>query len=241
MQYRSHRGGVYYTPENTMAAFRKAMTEDFVSVETDPRLTKDGVIVLHHDDTINRTCRNADGSALDHPVMVDELTYDELMTYDAGLYLGEEFRGEKVPRLDELLTLAEGSDVIIALDKKMDTEHIEPLLDVVEKHSARVSFSCQDVERIEAVLARFPDAMIDYDGPALEEPLGEVLSRVPYDRLLVWMFLDKPNFAWLEDTRKTSAAKCAVVKKHARLGIANVNNPYDVREALEFGPDVLEV
>lgn len=52
---------------------------------------------------------------------------------------------------------------------------------------------------------------------------------------------DKNNFAWSEQTRKVSEEKCARVKRYARMGIANVNNPYDAREALAFEPDIVDV
>ena len=57
MIYRSHRGGVYWTPENTMPAFLDALEQQYEYIETDPCYTKDGKIVLFHDPTLNRTCR----------------------------------------------------------------------------------------------------------------------------------------------------------------------------------------
>ena len=95
---------------------------------------------------------------------------------------------------------------------------------------------------IEKVLSRMPDAHIDWDGLSDEETLKQVLAKVPYDRLIVWLYMDKPNFAWLrEPLRKTSDENCARVKRVARLGIANVNNAYDVKEALAFEPYIIEV
>ncbi len=241
MLFRSHRGGVYYTPENTMPAFQAALTQGYAYIETDPCFTKDGVIVLHHDGTINRTCRHADGSKLAESVRLCDLTYDELMRYDAGIALGEQFRGTRVPRLEELLALAEGTDCIIALDKKIPTDAMDPLFDVVERFNTKVCFSCKDAERILRIQQRFPDAMIDYDGNTTEEDLKAITSLVKPENLLVWLYMDKPNFAWLTDRYKASAKNCLRVKKYARLGIGNVCNPCDVKEALEFEPDVLEV
>ncbi len=65
MLYRSHRGCLYYAPENTLPAFKIALELGFDYIETDPQLTEDGVVVLMHDDSINRTCRNADGSPIE--------------------------------------------------------------------------------------------------------------------------------------------------------------------------------
>ena len=107
MLYRSHRGGVYYTPENTMHAFAYALRAGYDFIETDPQLTRDGVVVLMHDNTINRTCRNADGSQIEKSVVVSEITYDELMQYDAGialeLFLLQKFINRRPADLENLL------------------------------------------------------------------------------------------------------------------------------------------
>ena len=241
MEYRSHRGGTHYTPENTLPAFHYALNGGYTRIETDPQLTRDGVVVLMHDNTINRTCRNTDGSRIEGPVRVSELTYEELLQYDAGIAFGEEFRGTRIPRLDELLTLAEGRGITVALDKKIRDDQINALIDVVLAHSTPVSFSVSTVERIRAIQARIPDATFDYDVNTEEEALSEVTRLVKPENLIVWLYLDKPNFAWLAKKAKATPENIARVKKYARLGIANVNNAIDVKEALEMMPDVLEV
>lgn len=241
MKFCSHRGGMFYTPENTMPAFLDALEKGFEIIETDPCYTKDGMIVLMHDKTINRTCVNPDGSPIEKPMVVEECTYEELLNYDAGLRKGEKFKGTKIPLLAELLAAAEGRDVIISLDKRIGTDEIEPLFDVVARYNTKVCFSTKDMERIEKVLSRFPDAFINYDGPATEEMLKVVTARVKPERLFVWMYMDRPNFSFLEPTRKASAERCALVKRYARLGIGNIINPSDVYEAIKFEPDVVEI
>jgi len=241
MLYRSHRGGVYYTPENTMPAFYDALKKGFHYIETDPTFTKDGKIVLQHDKYINRTCRNADGSMIAENISVPDLTYRELMQYDAGIYLGEQFKGTKIPLLEELLAAAEGTDTVIALDKKIPNDQLEALFCIVEKYNTKVSYSVRDAERIQVIQARFPDARIDYDGNTTEEDLKLITSLVKPENLIVWMYLDTPAFAGLTDRYKASIENCERVKKYARLGLANVANPYDAFEALSYKPDVLEV
>ena len=241
MLYRSHRGGVYYTPENTMPAFQYALDAGYDYIETDPQLTKDGVVVLMHDGTINRTCRNADGSPIKETVTVSEATYEELMQYDAGIARGEEFRGTRIPTLDELLSAAEGKNVIIALDKKIKTDDIDALIDVVLRHNVKVCFSTSSVERIKKVQSRIPDAFFDYDVKLSDEALAEVTGIVKRENLIVWLYLDKPNFAVLPAEAKVSPENYERVKKLARVGIANVNNQIDMLEALAYEPDVLEI
>jgi len=241
MLYRSHRGGVYYTPENTMPAFEYALKAGYDFIETDPQLTRDGVVVLMHDDTINRTCRNADGSPIAEPIKVSDVTYAELMQYDAGIAMGDAFRGTRIPRLDELLSLVQGHGVALALDKKIPTDKIDPLLDVVAKFDVKVCFSTSDTRRIQKIQQRFPDACFDYDVNLEDEALEEVCRLVKRENLLIWMYMDKPNFSWLVQKAKVSAENYARVKQYGRVGIANINNPIDMLEAEAFCPDVLEV
>ena len=241
MIFRSHRGGVFYTPENTMPAFRAALDNKFEQIETDPQLTKDGVIVLMHDITINRTCRHEDGSEIRQPLRVCDMTYDDLMEYDAGIHKGIAFKGTRVPKLEELLYLLEGTDVLLDLDKRIPTEAIDPLLELVKKHNVKTEFSCADSARIQKILSVLPDAYINYDGRNTDEDLAKIASLVPRERLSVWVYLDRPNFAWLTDREKASQTLCERVKKYAALGIANVNCPEDVREAILFDPDIIEL
>ena len=105
----------------------------------------------------------------------------------------------------------------------------------------KVEFSVKDTARIRTILARFPEAYINYDGDTKEADLEAVLALVPRERLSVWVYLDKPNFAWLTDRDNASPAVCARVKKYATLGIANVSAPEDVREAMLLGADMIEV
>lgn len=163
------------------------------------------------------------------------------MQYDAGIYLGEQFKGTKIPLLEELLAAAEGTGTIIALDKNIPNDQLHIMFDVVEKYKTPVCYSVCDSKRIIVIQERFPNAMIDYDGNTTEEDLELITSLVKPENLLVWLYLDTPNFAWLKDRYKASVENCERVKKYARLGLGNVYNPYDVIEALNYKPDVLEL
>jgi len=169
------------------------------------------------------------------------MTHEELMKYDAGIHKGLRFKGTRVPKLEELLQLLDGTDVLLDLDKKIATAEMEPLLRLVGNYHVKVEFSCADTARIRKILSVLPDARINYDGKNTEEDLAEVASLVPRERLSVWVYLDKPNFAWLTDRDKASPGLCARVRKYAALGIANVCCPEDVREAMLLGADIIEV
>ena len=101
MRIVAHRGWSGLAPENTLAAFEMAMAEpDIYAVELDVHLSKDGVPVVIHDHTIDRT---TDGHG-----NVSAYTLDELKRFDAGGWFDSRFAGERIPSLDEVLALAKG-------------------------------------------------------------------------------------------------------------------------------------
>lgn len=93
----AHRGDRASFPENTIPALQAALDGDFDFVETDVQLTADGVPVLFHDETVERT---TDGMG---PLALHSLAH--LKTLDAGSYFSPEFAGLQVPTLDEFLVL----------------------------------------------------------------------------------------------------------------------------------------
>jgi glycerophosphoryl diester phosphodiesterase len=91
----AHRGASAYAPENTFAAFERALELGADGIETDVRLTADGVLVLLHDDTVDRT---TDGRG-----PIAELRWPEAELLDAGSWFGPEFTDEHIPRLDAFI------------------------------------------------------------------------------------------------------------------------------------------
>ncbi|SHN20586.1 glycerophosphodiester phosphodiesterase [Gracilibacillus kekensis] len=91
----AHRGASKHAPENTMPAFELGYKQGADGIETDVQLTKDGIPVLIHDETVNRTT-NGTGS-------VKDFTYEELLTLDAGSWKSSSYKGTKIPTLDDLL------------------------------------------------------------------------------------------------------------------------------------------
>jgi glycerophosphoryl diester phosphodiesterase len=96
----AHRGASREAPENTLAAFRCALLAKAPAVEFDVQRTRDGRLVVIHDQTVDRT---TDGRG-----SVSSLTFDELRRLDAGRWFGPAFAGERVPSLDEVLDLVRG-------------------------------------------------------------------------------------------------------------------------------------
>ena len=106
----ARHGSLEHTPENTFAAFEQALNIGVDGLEVDVRRTKDDRLILMHDDTIDRT---TDGKGY-----VSKLLYDEIRLYDAGAWMGEEFAGERVPLLSDVLQFAKERNIIIILNVK---------------------------------------------------------------------------------------------------------------------------
>jgi len=110
----AHRGASGHAPENTMAAFRRAVELGATFIETDLQITRDARVVAIHDFTLDRTT-NGKGQ-------VHLLTLKQIRALDAGSWFGnrgaESFSGERVPTLKEILDFAKEHDVIFYLEIK---------------------------------------------------------------------------------------------------------------------------
>jgi glycerophosphoryl diester phosphodiesterase len=93
----AHRGGGTVAPENTLSGLRAAAGHGFRGVEFDAKLTRDGVVVLMHDETLDRTT-NGHGP-------VAQADWAALARLDAGSWRDRRFAGEAVPTLTAALLL----------------------------------------------------------------------------------------------------------------------------------------
>ncbi len=103
-----HRGMKKLFPENTMLSFREALDRRVDLVETDVRMSRDGVLVICHDETVDRT---TDGHG-----KVSELSIGELKALDAGIAKSPRFSGERIPTFREFLGLMANADYPLLLN-----------------------------------------------------------------------------------------------------------------------------
>jgi len=101
LSLQAHRGAAGLAPENTLAAFRIAIELGADATELDLQTTKDGVVVVMHDDTVDRT---TDGRG-----RIGDLRLAEIKQLDAGAKFSPAFRGERVPTLRELIDLVKST------------------------------------------------------------------------------------------------------------------------------------
>jgi glycerophosphoryl diester phosphodiesterase len=106
----AHRGASGNAPENTLAAFRKAVALGATFIETDLQLSRDARFVAIHDASVNRTT-NGQGA-------VHDMTLTDLRKLDAGSWFGSEFAGERIPTLEEIFEFSKKNDVVFYLEIK---------------------------------------------------------------------------------------------------------------------------
>jgi glycerophosphoryl diester phosphodiesterase len=153
----AHRGasGSGLAPENTLAAFEKAIQFGVDAVELDVRATRDGVLVVMHDLTIDRTT--------DREGPVDELSFSQLREADAGAWFGTEFAGERIPTLQEVFDLIRHRALAV-VEIKADwlAEQVLKVahdVDVADQIVVQ-SFSPETVRRVNAVDRSVPTALL---------------------------------------------------------------------------------
>ncbi|MFC0271873.1 glycerophosphodiester phosphodiesterase family protein [Metabacillus herbersteinensis] len=152
----AHRGVPSLAPENTMASYRLAYDLGADMIETDLKITKDGHIVIMHDDTVNRT---TDGTG-----RVRDLTLDEIRALDAGIKFGPEFKGEKVPTFKEFLQDFKGKEIVLLVELK-DTGIEEQVIKEIEEENmvdqvVLQSFNLGSMTKMNKLKPEIPDGYL---------------------------------------------------------------------------------
>lgn len=114
----AHRGASAYAPENTLAAVDLAADMGFSWVENDVQRTKDGVLVVVHDDNLARTTDVEQRFPDRAPWKVKEFTAAEIATLDAGSWFGGKWAGARVPTLTQYLKRVDGNGQKLLLEVK---------------------------------------------------------------------------------------------------------------------------
>ena len=233
LMYQAHRGLSTDFPENTIPAFQGAIDYGFKFIELDPNFTKDNQCVLMHDNTINRTCRLANGASLgDSKISLSSITYEQLSKYDAGIFKGEQFKGTKVPLLSEVAKLVEGTGVALKLDNKIwnyTDEQIDIILWIASTSGADIGITCKTIQQVEFVATLFPGMTIHYDGPISKAALDALKLFNEGRDLYIWVGIDS-----------ATAKICQQVKEVGHLGLWTLKTEEQLQKAIAFGAEVIE-
>lgn len=146
----AHRGNNRFAPENTLVSYQQALETGAPIVELDLHRSKDGVIVLLHDDTLDRTT-NGTGN-------VNDMTLEQLKALDAGTWKDAKYAGERIPTLEELAELCKGKAVIM-LDLKdpVRGDEIAPVLQRVGIDSGQVIVAPWETDQASGLKPYLPD------------------------------------------------------------------------------------
>jgi glycerophosphoryl diester phosphodiesterase len=174
MQVIGHRGAAALAPENTWAGFDLALELGVDAIETDIQATADGVLVLIHDHTLDRTT-NGTGPVAETP-------WAAMRKLDAGSWFDARFAGARVPRLDETLARY-GGRTHLALEIKAPGIE-EEVLDAIRQHDllAQVTVTSFDWDAVCRVKRAYPEVHMgwlsrDVDPETVERAVGVGLDQ----------------------------------------------------------------
>lgn len=217
----AHRGASGTRPENTLAAFRRAVELGADMIELDVQRTRDGAAVVIHDWTLDRTTTGA-GS-------VGDRSLAEIRTLDAGSWFDPAFAGERVPTLAEVLA-AVPIPINVELKPRGDDGLEAAALAAVEAAGAleRVVFSCFEP----AVLERMR-------GLSNAATLGLLWEDSPVPEALVWT---RRVGARALHLRKDAVAPAALEQAAAvglRIRVWTVNDPVEFEALAALGVEAV--
>jgi glycerophosphoryl diester phosphodiesterase len=160
----AHRGASAYAPENTLAAFELALTQNADGIELDVKLSSDGQPVVIHDPLVDRTT-GSHGRVRDLPLR-------ELRALDAGSFFSEKFQGEKIPTLEEVFD-AVGKRTFINVELTNYTTPRDQLVETVcklvkkcglQNHVMFSSFFASNLSKARAYLPEVPRGLLAFSG-----------------------------------------------------------------------------
>lgn len=234
----AHRGSSDELPENTLAAFERALMQGAHVLETDIRFTRDDEIILMHDPTVSRTT-NGTGVVAEMPLAdIKKLRVERSFESPETLGSGE------IPTLAEFLQATRAADVPLALELKDDrfiqARDAEKLVRVLQDHGAfertvLLSFSGARVHSCKRVAPQIPIGMITMKNPF---PLYDTELMGPFFPLL---YLNPFYFAWARRRGKISCpldpAPEPRLNFYRRFGapVLLTNHPAVTAKALQAG------
>jgi glycerophosphoryl diester phosphodiesterase len=243
-----HRGARGYLPENTLPSFARALELGVATLELDVGVTRDGVVVIHHDRGLNPDiARDADGHWVERATPIHSLTFAQLQRYDVGrLRPASDYArrfpqqqpidGTRIPRLEELFALAKNQRVRYNIEPKMDAAALEETLPAVEFARALIAEVRQAGvgDRTTVQAFHWPVLeVVEREAPGMPtvyctEGAGSDPGRVRAAGGKIW----SPEFQTLT-AEKLDAAR----NWRMKVTVWTVNDPADIERVLAMGVD----
>lgn len=238
-----HRGFSALAPENTLAAFALLVERGIPGAELDVHLSRDGELVVIHDDDLKRTAGRE--------ALVEESGLDEIRGLDAGSWFSPKFRGQKAPLLDEVFELCGQAlyyDIELKWGRRRGGGLEEKVIACIKRHRLRdrcliSSFNPYCVRRVQLLEPGLPTAHIFANHPQIPfllrhgeaglwypAPFAKPQSRLihPLRALFYRRVLKSRLLAWTVDEEQEAI-------RLVRLGVRGIisNNPGRIRAALQ--------
>lgn len=235
IRLQAHRGVSSEAPENTLAAFQMAVDQGYDIIELDPKYTKDNVCVILHDQKLNRTCRFPDGEELPE-LAISELTLAEARSYDAGIFMGERFRGEKIPTLREVFAWIGKKPICCKLDNVWETFsplQKEDFLNRIKEADlgGKIGVTCRVLECLELAAREIPDCELHWDGALDEETLTKVKKACGSHRVTIWVRLDNKLTSWCKFPPATPEL-CHRIRRYGEIGVWLLSQEEEFQKAV---------
>jgi glycerophosphoryl diester phosphodiesterase len=221
----AHRGFSGQAPENTLASFKKAIESGSDMIELDVRLSKDGQVVVVHDNTIDKTT-NGRGKVADY-------TLKELKQFDAGSWFAPQFSGEQIPTLKEVLESAKGR-ILVNIEIKNESLGQYAVTDLADRALREV----KKAEMADRVIfsSFYPSALA-----RIKERDPRIWVALLYNRS--WNYLPeitRGNPFSILNLRNSYLTKDKIAKIHRegmRVNVYTVNSEEEMEQFVGWGID----
>ena len=249
LDVQGHRGARGHLPENTLPAFALGIEFGVTTLELDVGITRDGVVVVHHDRRLNPdTARGPDGQWLRSPTpLIHALSHDELQRYDVGrIRPDSEYAsrfphqqpadGARIPSLSQLFSLAGKTSVRFNIELKLVASHPDETL-APEPFARAVLAEVQKGGMAgRATLQSFdwrPLKVIEREAPGiatayLTEARDSDVARVRDAGAKIW----SPDYRALSKDSLDRAHRAGM-----RVVVWTVNEPRDIARMVDWGVD----
>ena len=208
----AHRGASTEAPENTLIAYKIAKERGFTMAECDVTFTEDGIGVLLHDDTIDRTS-NGTGN-------IRNLTLAEARQYDFGSWKSSEFAGTQIPTFDEFIRLCKYIDMhpYIEIKSGASQAEVESLVATVRKYGMldRVTWISFEFSAIQYVKNVDDTARLGYLAAPITETKITELKGLKTDKNEIFFSAD--------NTKVTPALIERCIEEGIPLEVCTVDN-----------------
>lgn len=226
----AHRGFSGVAPENTLVAVRRAIEVGADMVEIDVSLTRDGYVVLLHDETLDRTTNGAG--------LLSAVTLTEVRELDGGSWFAPEFAGEPVPTLAEVLDLVRGR-ILLNVEIKGEAVTGEAAGGIVDKVLALV----RERDMLDQVIVSSfePRALKHARQLDLEVKTASLYNRDLHRGLSpLEVMMAVGSNAFNVSRRRAKVKLLCAAQRHGRpVAVYTVNREQDMRRLIDRGANAL--